>query len=299
MSRYTAIDLSQLGLPDAVEALDFETILANLKAGLSDRMPELAPVLQLESEPLVKLLEEFAYALLHYRARVNDGVKAVSLATATGGDLDHFASRFGVERLTVTPADDTTNPPTAAVMETDADLRARTQLALEGFSTAGPRSAYEFHARSADAAVKDVVVLSPSPGLVRVVVLSEEGNGVADAALLDLVRAAVNDDDVRPLCDTVEVTSATIVTYDVTANLEVADGPDTSIVEATAQAALEAYVANAHGIGVPIALSGIFAALHQSGVLRVTVSSPLVDLEVGEAEAAYCTGITLTVEVAS
>jgi phage-related baseplate assembly protein len=54
------------------------------------------------------------------------------------------------ERLTITPGDDTTIPPTAAVMESDADLRLRAQQAFEGLSVAGPVGAYEYHGRSAD-----------------------------------------------------------------------------------------------------------------------------------------------------
>ncbi|MBL4766648.1 MAG: aromatic amino acid lyase, partial [Rhodobacteraceae bacterium] len=42
--------------------------------------------------------------------------------------------------------------------ESDTDFRVRVQLAPEGFSVAGPRGAYEFHARSADPAVLDVAI---------------------------------------------------------------------------------------------------------------------------------------------
>ena len=59
------IDLSQLPAPDVVETLDFETILAERKATLVSLYPEeqqdaVARTLALESEPLVKYLEENA-----------------------------------------------------------------------------------------------------------------------------------------------------------------------------------------------------------------------------------------------
>ncbi|KAB8305384.1 baseplate assembly protein, partial [Rouxiella chamberiensis] len=60
------IDLSQLPAPDVVEVLDYETLLAERKATLVSLYPEdqqaaIARTLTLESEPIVKLLEENAY----------------------------------------------------------------------------------------------------------------------------------------------------------------------------------------------------------------------------------------------
>ena len=71
------IDLSQLPAPDVVETLDFETILAERKATLVSLYPEeqqeaVARTLALESEPLVKYLEENAYREVIWRQRVND-----------------------------------------------------------------------------------------------------------------------------------------------------------------------------------------------------------------------------------
>ena len=91
-------DLATLPAPQIIEPLDFEQILADLKADILDRAPELAEVLALESDPIVKLLEACAYRELLYRARVNDAARAHLLAFATGGDLDHLAAQYGVTR---------------------------------------------------------------------------------------------------------------------------------------------------------------------------------------------------------
>lgn len=295
MSRFAAINLAQLPLPDAVETLDFEVIVAAMKADLVARMPSLAAVMELESDPLNKLIEVCAYRELLIRARANDTVRAVHLATATGADLDNLAALFGVVRLTVTPANPAAVPPTAAVMEADAALRLRAQLALEGFSTAGPRAAYEFHARSADARVLDVAVDSPNPGEVRVVVLSSEGTGAASPAVLTAVSAALNAEDVRPLCDAVTVLSATIVNFTVTATLSVLDGPDPAVVLAAAQAALAQYLADLRAVGRDVRLSGIYAALHQPGVEAVTLAAPLADIAIGPTQSANCTAVNITI----
>ena len=174
---FTAIDLSRLPAPAIVEALDAEVIIADIKADLLTRLPDLANVLALESEPVVKLIEAMAYREMLIRARVNDAARAVMLATASGADLDNLAALFGVERLLVAEADLLAIPPVAAVYETDTALRRRTQLALEGYSVAGPRGAYMFHALTSHPQIKNVAVSSPSPGNVLVVLLANTGNG--------------------------------------------------------------------------------------------------------------------------
>ena len=294
MSGYSAIDLSLLPVPDVVEPLDYEVILAAMKADLAARAPEVAAVLALESEPLVKLLEVAAYREVLIRARVNDAAQAVTLARATGTDLDNLAALFGVVRLVISPGNPSAVPPVAATLESDADLRRRAQLALEGFSTAGPEGAYVFHALSADADVLDVSATSPGPGDVLVTVLSRTGSGTAGAPLLAAVQAALNADDVRPLCDNVIVQSASIVSYAITATLFFYPGPDSAVVMAAAQAAATAYAAAQHRIGRDVTISGLHAALHQPGVQRVVLTSPAAALTIGSAQASWCTAITLT-----
>jgi len=277
---YTPIDLSQLPAPDVVEALDFESILEALVADLLARYPQFSAFV--ESEPGIKLLEVCAYRELLLRQRVNDAARSVMLAYAAAADLDNLAALLGVERQDG---------------ESDTNLRERTQIALEGLSTAGPVGAYEYHARSADARVKDVDVSSPSAGEVLATVLSTEGDGTPSQAVLDAVLTALSDETVRPLCDGVSVAAAEIVPYTVAASLELYQGPDSSTVRDTAETAARTYVNNAHRLGIEVTLSGLYAALHVAGVKRVTLTSPAADVTVTAQQAAYCTA--LTVEVAN
>lgn len=200
------IDLSQLPAPDVVETLDYETLLAERKATLISLYPEeqqaaVARTLSLESEPIVKLLQENVYREVILRQRINEAAKAVMVAYALDDDLDQLGANNGVERLTITAADETTIPPTAAVMESNDDFRARIAAAFEGLSVAGPTGAYEYHARSADGRVADASAISPSPAVVTVTVLAREGNGTAADDLLAVVDAALNDENVRPVAD--------------------------------------------------------------------------------------------------
>ena len=155
------IDLSQLPPPVVVEPLDFETLFAQRKAAFiamypEDEQEEIARTLELESEPITMLLEENCYRELLLRQRVNEAARAVMLAYSTDSDLDNLAVNFNVERLTIQEEDDSVTPPIGAVMESDADLRTRTQQAFEGLSVAGPTAAYEFWGRSADGRVADI-----------------------------------------------------------------------------------------------------------------------------------------------
>lgn len=292
MSQFTAINLAQVAPPDVIEPLDFEQILSEMLTELAERAPELDA--QIESEPFVKLLEVCAYRELQLRARINDAARAVMLPYSTGTDLDNLGSLFGVERLLISPAVPTAVPPIAAVYESDSDFRYRIQLSLEGLSTAGPEGAYIFHALSADGQVLDASATSPSPGQVLITVLSRSGTGVPDATLLSTVLTKLSDESVRPLTDYVQVQSATIVQYQVTATLHFYAGPDREVIMANARAALEAYTSGQHRLGLDVTLSGIYAALHQPGVQRVDLASPAADLVINRQSASYCTAISLT-----
>lgn len=288
----TAIDLSQLPAPTVVETLDYESVLAALQADFTARYPAFTAAL--ESEPVLKLLEVAAWRELIVRGRVNDAARACMLAYALGADLEHLAALYGVQRLLLDAGDPTAVPPVPPTYESDTRLRARTQLALEGFSTAGPVGAYEFWALSADAHVLDVSVQSPVPGQVLVTVLDSRGNGTPDAALLAAVLTTLSAEDVRPLTDQVLVQAAEIVPYTITAALTVYPGPDAATVRVAAAAATTAYAASVHRLGYDVTLSGLYAALHQPGVQRVALMAPAADLVLAAHQASWCTAVTVT-----
>lgn len=298
----TAIDLSQLPAPQVIETIDFEVILDERRAYLVALWPEeerteIAARLELESDPLHKILQESAYREMVLRQRINDSGRAVMLAYATGSDLDQLGANppYKVTRLVIDAGDSSAVPPRAPVYESDADFRRRIALAPEGYTTAGSEMSYVFHGLSADPDVLDVSPISPTPGVVTVYVLARSGNGAADEALLAAVTAALNAEAVRPMTDSVSVQSASIVSYSIQAELVIYPGPDASVVLAAAQAAAEAYAKAQHAMRRDVTLSGIYAALHQPGVQRVDLAAPLANLIIGVGEASHCTGITLTI----
>jgi phage-related baseplate assembly protein len=291
MSIYTPINLATLPAPDVVEPLSFETIFSEMLADLKNR--DSAFTALVESDPAYKVLEVAAYRELLVRQRVNDAGRSVMLAYAAGSDLEQLGALFGVTRKTLVEANPNANPPVVAVYERDSDLRLRIQLSLEGLSTAGPSGAYVYHALKVTT-IRDVSVESPTPGNVLVTVLSQNNNGLASAEEVAAVNAILSSDDVRPLTDNVTVQAAEIVTYAITATVFVNDGPDSSVVLANCISAANDYAAERFSIGSDINLSGIYAALHQPGVEKVVLTSPLGNLDITPVQAGRCTAVTLT-----
>ena len=299
MKTFAAIDLSLLPAPSVVEPLDYAQIFAERKAYAVSLWPanqqaEVAATLELESEPLTKLLQENAYRETIWRQRVNEAALATMLASAKGADLDQVAANYNVQRLVVTPGDPSAVPPVAEVLEDDDSLRERAQMAWEGLSTAGPRNSYIFHARAADGRVGDASAVSPSPAVVVVTVQAAQGNGSAPADLLAIVDAYLNDADRRPVADRLTVQSAQVLEYRVDATLYLATiGPESEPILDAARARLTAYVHQRRRLGMEVSESAVHAALHVEGVSKVTLSN-WSDIAATPAQAPYCVGITLT-----
>ncbi|MFP3499203.1 baseplate assembly protein, partial [Pseudomonas sp. SIMBA_059] len=88
---------SQLPAPDIVDELDYETILAEKKARLISLYPkeqqdEIAATLELESEPMVKLLQEGAYEKMLLLALMNEKARGILLAYAKRSTLEHIGA---------------------------------------------------------------------------------------------------------------------------------------------------------------------------------------------------------------
>lgn len=293
---YDVINLSDLPVPDAIVVPDAAVIFGAWLARLRELDPEFDALV--ESDPTYKQGEVTAFQLTLAFQRVNDAVRAVFLASAQKADLDQIGAAFNVGRMVIVPANPDAVPPTDAVMEEDEAFRERIQLSWSQLNTAGARNAYRFHARSADEDVLDADAYGPEEhgraGEVDVYVLSREGNGTASEALLDAVSARLNADEIRPLTDFVTVKSAIINDYTVTAELEIPDGPDAGEVLENAKNTLMSYTRLANRINGMVPLSAIYAALQQTGVARVILSSPRADIEPATGTAPRCAAVNVT-----
>ena len=295
-SSYDVINLSALAVPDAIVVPDAADIFTRWLARLRELDPEFDALV--ESDPAFKQGEINAYQLALAFQRVNDAVRAVFLASARGADLDQIGAGFNVSRLVINPGDPDAVPPVDPVYEDDDAFRERIQLSWAQLNTAGARNAYRFHAKSADNDVLDADAYGPEthnrPGEVDVYVLSRTGNGEASPSLTEKVMSELSADEVRPLTDYVSVKSATIVSYAVTAELDIPDGPDAQTVLEHAISTLTSYTRLSHRINGLVPLSAIYAALQQPGVTRVRLISPVADLEAAAGRAPWCSAINVT-----
>lgn len=293
MSTINRIDLSSLPFPDVLETLDFEAELATCKQELILRDPELSDALNFESEPLVKLLETFAYRFLLKTGQINAKAKALMLAYATKSDLDHLAANRDVYRKTIIPAQPNANPPIEAMMESDEDLRRRVHLQPESMS-AGSVGAYQFWGLSAHGHVKDISVETPQEGHVNIWVQSHIDT-IAPQSLLSIVDITLDPDTRRPFTDWVHVKAATIEEWQLNATLVLFPGPDSAVVKAAAEADANLYIEKISSLGYDVTRSGLFRALHQGGVQNVILNSPAADIVLPKSRYSKCTAININI----
>jgi phage-related baseplate assembly protein len=277
----TAVDLSRLPAPTLIEELSFEALYAEHLALYRASNPTFDAVV--ESDPVIKALQIGAYRELMIRQRVNDGARQLMVAYSTGSNLDHIAAPFEVARLLLTQADPANGID--ATYESDDDYRARIVLGPEGYSVAGPEGAYKFKALSAHPDVLDASATSPAPGEVVVTVLSRTAPGVPSAEVLATVDAAVSADTARPLTDLVTVQAASIIPFDIEAEVYTFSGPDITVVTSAAVAGAAAYAADCHRLGRDVTRSGLIAAMHVAGVQRVNLVLPASDVTISRVQA--------------
>jgi phage-related baseplate assembly protein len=170
----------------------------------------------------------------------------------------------------------TTESEGGADAETDDAYAERIQQAPESFSVAGPDGAYRYWARTASQLIIDVLVHSPSPGVVEIRPLLQGGE-VPGQEILDLVDLVCNDRAIRPLTDDVQVLTPEQVDYDIsltywisTANASIA----ASIQSAVNQAVNDYKLWQKSKLGRGIDPSELNARIKSAGAKRVVVTLP-------------------------
>ncbi len=99
-------------------------------------------------------------------------------------------------------------------LEKNISYRERARLEMESKSCAGPAGAYEYYAYSADNSITGVKVISPSPGVVKILVVVDNGE-IPSQEILNKVYKECSPKDRRPLTDKVEVGTPDVIEYDI------------------------------------------------------------------------------------
>lgn len=175
--------------------------------------------------------------------------------------------------------ENTTISAGGADTEDDEHLRERGRLAPEAFSNAGSYGAYRFWAMSAHQDVVDVAVIGPPEidlGCVELYPLMS-GGVLPTEELLNLILAACNADDVRPLTDHVSAHSPVEVMYvlKVAYWIERDDATQANAIKAAVERAASEWVTwQRSKIGRDIVPSRLIQMIMAAGAKRVEVISP-------------------------
>lgn len=306
----TIVDLSAVALPDAIETLDFEALLAAFverfviywtEARAKDPTLPALSTGTTETDPTRIAGRAFSYVRLLDRQRVNDGIKAVLAAFAVGADLDAITASANVVRLVVTAATDTTE----AVMESDASLLLRY---LAGFdrASAGSRDRYVYEVLTAWPGLVDlggdVAVVGRAVhgrrGDVDIVLSGPAGRAPTEDEIAT-VTTAVTADHVKPEATSVVVLAAARKLYDVDIVLEIPTGPSAETVRADALARVDAALVARRLIGAALPADVPSSAAYGDNVIRVRRTAPTTDWTADAYTVPIAETVTVVVEVQS
>ena len=181
--------------------------------------------------------------------------------------------------------------------EDDESLAERIKLAPNSFSTAGPRRAYEYHTYSASAAITDVAVDSPTPGIVNIYILAQGGT-LPSQELVDATAEYLSAEDRRPLTDELHVYAPTAVEFGVVLKyyISVERQAEIETIRANVDKAVQDYVEwQTKRIGRDIVPDKLVQLAVEAGAWRVdaaTLSPEYTSVDL--AHVAQCTGVSVT-----
>lgn len=160
-------------------------------------------------------------------------------------------------------------------LEDDELYREKIYNAPEGLSVAGPEGAYKFHTKAYSSQITDVRVTSPTPGVVDIRVLLQDGELPSRGFLEGL--EAYFDKEKRPLTDKVIANVPDVIKYNIDVKYYVAktDIENLERIQLSVNAALKDYIKwQKSKIGRDINDSELIFLLRRAGAKRVDVVTP-------------------------
>ena len=150
------------------------------------------------------------------------------------------------------------------------------RLSMDAYSTAGARGSYIYWAMQVDTKIADVIATSPTPGVVKLYVLMDDG-AVATEEIKEKVLKACSADNRRPLTDFVSVEDPELVEYNVRLTYYIQSDAEASA-EALALAVTEKVGEftdwQSAKLGRDINPSRLISMLMETGIKRVDVAEP-------------------------
>ena len=154
-----------------------------------------------------------------------------------------------------------------AEIEDDERYRDRIWLSRERKTTAGSKLQYIFYAKSADVRVQEADVRNGGAGVVEVAIL-QEGFNTSDE-LVEIVKTALDKEEIRPLTDSVVVKKAVVKDVTIKATLF---AKDISLVDT--QRIKDSFSEFEGKFGARLSIAKVYDLLTDSNIVDVSLESP-------------------------
>jgi phage-related baseplate assembly protein len=324
--RHSIVDLSQLPAFSVVQLPDAEARIRERMLEVKRLWEEYDPPLgalydveNLEFDP-IKIEQEVATNFeLNVLTRINLAAKAVTMAYASGTDIDVLASRYpgGVPRLPVETYAEGDTP--IEKMQKDARYKRRVLLIPNTLSPHGVDEAYAYYALTGFPEARDASVVS-TPGDPNVIItvmtgppypgpttgLAVVGNTLAhkmpvidprpSQAQILATQEYVGSEDRRSTTDVVQVIPPRVTKTRYVLDVWLFPGPDESMVLVEQAKALIALAGDQFWLGHDHTHMAILKAAAQPGVQNVKILEPATDLKVDPMSVVVVTDVVLRIK---
>lgn len=303
MARLGVIELDQLPAMEVLEKLNSENVITarmnEFKALWEQHDPPAGAqydVGNLEFDPIRINQEANTYFELLLRDRVNQAAKSVTLAFATGGDLDAIGSRYpgGLPRLDG---------------ESDDHYRMRIWLSPNTLSPHGTYDSYVFWAMTAAPQLRDstAVARRGTPYITITIMadgtpvtVNDAGNGVTafpnpvpPLTTVDGVRLYVDSKSRKALTDVVAVRTPKLVHVNYKIDYWLFPSWDKDLIEPELYRGMAELIERQRWLGYSHTRDSVDAAIKKSGVYKIHVTEPAQDVEIDQHEVVVVDSVKL------
>lgn len=183
---------------------NYEEILSELKNELLQNINKYySGSIQLsESDPLLKILEIFAYRALMIKQKIQDTYNASILSQAKGNDLKRL-SKFLFEE------EDNISNDKEIIDKIDNLWKNNT------YYTTGTQSSYKFYAYKFTPNVKDIFINIEDEQIIIYLLFNNDQNEKEQSAVLKNTEEKLNDHSIRRITDKIKVKLAKIIEYNI------------------------------------------------------------------------------------
>lgn len=170
-----------------------------------------------------------------------------------------------------------TKPEGGADIESDESLRQRIYMAPAAYSSAGSADSYEYFVRQFYTGVSSVRITSPSPRVVRVRYLLENG-AIPESESISRLKEYLSSPSIKPLTDSIEVLAPLKKTYsiNITYYVNSSDQSRAANIQLKVVAAINDYINwQKSEIGRDINQDVLRQKILNAGAKRVDIASPV------------------------